>query len=204
MLESNMIRKQSSGRVRLSVVAIAIMVLFVGTAAAQDSPVATPQSALGTAVIPLGGFGGGWSLPTTASAESRQWQWSDTLVGEFAGSVASMERNPVHPGVQRITLEQVKQQQFVASNPLAHLAHLSIEAAKQHRLGAQADYFPKISSTVANLHYSELLGQVLTLRRPIAGSTVQVPVPLLAQKSNRRCRDVRSADHADLSGLSAC
>jgi hypothetical protein len=54
MLESNMIRKQSSGRVRLSVVAIAIMVLFVGTAAAQDSPVATPQSALGTAVIPLG------------------------------------------------------------------------------------------------------------------------------------------------------
>jgi hypothetical protein len=31
------------------------------------------------------------------------------------------------------------------------------------------------------LHYSEFLGSVLSVQRPIAGSTVQVPVPLLTQ-----------------------
>ena len=32
----------------------------------------------------------------------------------------------------------------------------------------------------ANLHYSEFLGQVLSIRRPIEGSLLQVPIPLFS------------------------
>ena len=84
---------------------------------------------------------------------------------------------------RRITLDQVRQQRSVdpVSGPLARLGQLSIEAARQHRLGVQADYFPKLGATFANLHYSEFLGQVLSVRRPIQGTLTQVPVPLLSQ-----------------------
>ncbi len=86
-------------------------------------------------------------------------------------------------GVRRLTLEQVKQQQTVnpTASLLARLGRLSIEAAKQHRLGAQADYFPKFGAIAANLHYSEFLGQVLSIRRPFLGSMAQIPVPLFSQ-----------------------
>jgi len=186
MLEQDNKPKHCSALVRVSSVAIAVMVLIVGTVAAQDSPLAAPQSALGTASIPLGRLGGVLSLPTAVSVGNPEWLASNpsTPVGELAVTAAFIGRNPVHPdGVQRITLEQVKQQALAnpAAGPLARLGQLSIAAAKQHRLGAQADYFPKISTTVANLHYSEFLGQVLSVQRPLAGSMVQVPVPLLAQ-----------------------
>ena len=47
-------------------------------------------------------------------------------------------------------------------------AMLRLEAAKQHRLGVEADHFPKLGATFANLHYSEFLGRVLSVRRPIS------------------------------------
>src|SRR5262245_2946453 len=82
-----------------------------------------------------------------------------------AGAVAGQEPAPgastEHPReTRRITLEQVKQQAASASNPLARLGQLSVEKAKQHRLGVQADYFPKLSAGFINLHYSDFLGQV--------------------------------------------
>jgi outer membrane protein len=169
---------------RLSVVAIVIIVLAVGTVAAQGPTLEAPQSPPGTSTIPLGRlFGDGLSFATKATTESSPSQLSDAPAGELAANAAK-ERKPFRSdGARRITLEQVKQQRFVdpATSPLARLGQLSIEAAKQHRLGLQADYFPKLGATVANLHYSEFLGQVLSLRRPIAGSLVQVPVPLLSQ-----------------------
>jgi outer membrane protein len=84
---------------------------------------------------------------------------------------------------RRVTLEQVKQQRFVdpVNSPLARLGQLSIEAARQHRLGVQANYFPKFGAMFANLHYTDFLGQVLSIRRPITGSLTQVPVPLFSQ-----------------------
>lgn len=45
-----------SALMRLSVVAIVIMVLAVGTAAAQDPVLAAPQSPPGTSAIPLGDY----------------------------------------------------------------------------------------------------------------------------------------------------
>jgi hypothetical protein len=51
--------------------------------------------------------------------------------------------HPVSPDLRRITLEQVKQSADPVAMPLARLGQLSVEAARQHRLGVQADYFPK-------------------------------------------------------------
>jgi outer membrane protein TolC len=188
MLERHMKQLHGASLMRLSVAAITNIVLAVGFAAAQDSPLGAPQSAPGASALALGGLDGGLSFPIAARASSsgsRRWQASAPLAGEPAGTAASTEGSPVRSHeIRRITLEQVKQQQFVnpaTPNPLARLSQLSIEAAKQHRLGVQADYFPKIGATFANLHYSEFLGQVLSIRRPLAGPSFDVPVPLLSQ-----------------------
>jgi outer membrane protein TolC len=185
MLEKNKKRKYFSVVVRLSVVAIAVTIFAIGTAVAQDPTLSAPQNAIGTPAIPLGIlFGGGVSFSTPASTAIKPWHANAASIGEMPGRVASKDGNPVGPDrIRRVTLEQVKQQQFVspANSSLARLGQLSIEAAKQHRLGAQADYFPKFGATVVNLHYSEFLGQVLSIPRPLTGSAAQIPVPLFSQ-----------------------
>ncbi len=84
-------------------------------------------------------------------------------------------------GPRRITLEEAKQQAATAANPMAHLAQLQVEAARQHRLGAQSDYFPKISSSLANFHFNKFMGEELTVNRPIAGGTATAQLPLLGK-----------------------
>jgi outer membrane protein TolC len=81
---------------------------------------------------------------------------------------------------RRITLEQVKQQSAnrVAS-PLAYMGQLSVEAARQHRLGVQADYFPKFGATFVNLHATDFLGQIFRVPRPIMGTVTPVPVDFI-------------------------
>jgi outer membrane protein TolC len=92
--------------------------------------------------------------------------------------VASSD-STIRPGnPRRITLEQAQQQAAAASNPMAHLAQLQVEAARQHRLGAESDYFPKISSTLTNFHFNKFMGEELTVNRPIAGGTVTAQLPL--------------------------
>ncbi|HEY7337661.1 MAG TPA: TolC family protein [Bryobacteraceae bacterium] len=85
--------------------------------------------------------------------------------------------------IRKITLEQVKRAADPpVSSPVSRLGQFSIEAAKQHRLGVQADYFPKFGATFTNLHFTDFLGQYLTLRRPIPGGPlVQVPLPIFSQ-----------------------
>jgi outer membrane protein TolC len=184
MLEQNNTRKYCAAVTRLSVAATALTVLFVGGAAGQDPSFASPQNALGAVTIPLGIFGGGVSLATMASAGTRQWLPSDAAAVDLASAAVSTERNqsPSDGTPRRITLEEVKQQLVnPATNPLARLGQLSLEAARQHVIGAKADYLPKISATVANLHYSEFLGQVLTIQRPLTGGFLQAAVPILNQ-----------------------
>jgi outer membrane protein TolC len=56
---------------------------------------------------------------------------------------------------------------------------LSVEAARQHRKGVQADYFPKFGATFLNLHFTDFLGQVVTVRRPFMGVTQEVPIQVV-------------------------
>ncbi len=81
------------------------------------------------------------------------------------------------PGPQRISLDEAQHQAQRAANPLFHLAELGVEAAKQHRLGVQSDFFPKISSTFMNVHFNRFMGEILTLRGPRGGqATFAVPI----------------------------
>ncbi len=61
---------------------------------------------------------------------------------------------------------------------MAHLAQLQVEAARPQRLGAESDYFPKLSSTLINFHFNKFLGYEITVQRPIAGGTVTAGLPL--------------------------
>jgi hypothetical protein len=103
-------------------------------------------------------------------------------VGKPGGVASSEEISAGRNRVRRVTLQQVKQQSANrVTSPASRLSQLSVEAAKQHRLAVQADYFPKFGDTFVNLHYTEFLGQLITVRRALASSPVQVPVPIFSQ-----------------------
>ena len=170
MFSENRKRNQCPSVIRLPVVAIGLMVWVVDTASAQDPTLTAPQRA---------------SAPQYAAAldaGNGRWQLGNDRTREL-DSASAAEKPARSDRTRRITLEQVKQQRSAdpVASPIARLGQLSIEAAKQHRLSAEADYFPKLGSMFANLHYSEFLGQVLSIRRPIEGSLLQVPIPLFSQ-----------------------
>jgi outer membrane protein TolC len=102
---------------------------------------------------------------------------------EQAGSGFADEQ-PVPSGKpQQLTLEEVKQKSAnrAAASPLARMSQLSVEAARQHRLGVQADYFPKFGAVFLNLHTTDFLGQIVQVRRPLMGTVVDVPVQIINQ-----------------------
>jgi outer membrane protein len=144
-------------------VAIGFVVFALATSAAQDSPSETPPTSTRTSMIQLAKFGSESSL-------------------SIAGTARGQLTDATGPNrIRRITLEQVKRSVDPIASPLARLGQLSIDAAKQHRLGVQADYFPKFSATFANLHFTQFLGEVLSIRHPIGGPLAQIPVPILSQ-----------------------
>jgi outer membrane protein TolC len=81
-------------------------------------------------------------------------------------------------GPRRITLDQAQQEAAAAANPLLRLGALGLEAAKQHRLGVQSDFFPKVSSTFMNVHFNKFLGEFITVPRPLLGTTTTFALPI--------------------------
>jgi outer membrane protein TolC len=61
-----------------------------------------------------------------------------------------------------LTLQDAQARAVVASKA-SELARLNVTAARYHRQAAQADYFPKIGSTFANLHFNKFMGQEITV-----------------------------------------
>jgi outer membrane protein TolC len=158
---------------RKSIAVITTAVLAVTIVAAQELPSAIRLPG----VSGLSSFSGALTIP------ERPRQGSDAVAVGFASDGDAAEGQSIRPGgPQRITLEQVKQQsanRVVA--PLAYLNQLSIEAAKQHRLGVEADYFPKFGATFLNIHTTDFLGQIVQVRRPLMGSLTEVPVQIINQ-----------------------
>jgi hypothetical protein len=156
MLKSNQKQKHYTTGARLLAVGAVIMVLTEASAAAQTSPLASSLAAPGTLTFPAGAFGGKASLGA-AIAVGLHWKGNALTTGELNGDDASGVGNEVRSdGTRRITLEQVKQSvDPPVTSPFVRLGQLSIEAAKQHRLGVQADYFPKFGATFANLHSTD-------------------------------------------------
>jgi len=92
----------------------------------------------------------------------------------FRGVQPAASSTPGFEGVRTLTLEEAQAQAATAGNPLARLGELSVEAAKQHRLGAQGDYFPQIGTTLYNMHFNKEPGQVLT--GPLTGNPFLVNI----------------------------
>ena len=162
---------------------VVIASVAVKIAFAQNLPPAVPPLLPGTSAIRLPGLSGlspfSWDLVTA----DRPGRVSNAVVGGFAGGRDSVEQ-PVQPArPRRINLEQVKQSANRMASPLAYLSHLSVEAAKQHRLGVQADYFPKFGATFMNLHATDFLGQIARFRGPLGRLFPPVPVQVINQDS---------------------
>ena len=134
---------------RLSVAAVVTI-----CAGAQDLP-SIPMLTPGVSAIQPGAFGG-------EQAFTRAVSGTDTAV---SASATALDPAPWRGGPRRITLEQVRQSAKTAINPLQRLNALSVEAAKQHRLWVQADYFAKFSATAWNLHATDFLGQIARFPR---------------------------------------
>jgi outer membrane protein TolC len=113
----------------------------------------------------------------------------------FAGFVGAQNLRPLAPAtpsseggsavagtpLRHITLAQAEQQAAQAANPMVRLGLLGVEAAKQHRLAATADYFPKIGTTFLNVHFNKFMGQQFTVARPVQGGTVTTALPLVGK-----------------------
>ncbi len=148
--------------------------VFSGVATAQNLPT-------GASVLP--------QLPTAPSlllkAQSTPTYQGPTIhlqqVGE-SGSVATYAAHrsfaAIAPGgVLRITLDDAQGAAAAASNPLAKLGELQVEAAKQHRLGVEALYFPNLGAQFDNLHFNKQPGAILAAQGPL-GNQHEVDVNL--------------------------
>jgi outer membrane protein TolC len=147
-------------------------------ASAQDAADKTPhgiQSPLPVAAMPSAPYKFDLSFKTTSIGRVHFPDRGTVL--------ATTALTPGPDGVLRLTLDQAQQAAGEASNPLVRLGQLSVEAAKQHRLGVQAQYFPNLSSSYTGLHFNKQPGQVLTLQGPLGG-THQVAVNIVNKDQN--------------------
>jgi outer membrane protein TolC len=159
--------KHVSTVVRLSAVA-AVLVICAG---AQDLP-SMPMLAPGVSATRLITFPDRESFKAAVNLAGR-----DTV----PATATLSDPAPLPRGPQRVTLEQVKQSANRAASPLQRLSMLSVEAARQHRLGVQADYFPKLSATFWNLHFTDYLGEIVRVRRPLLGVVQEFPIQIVNQ-----------------------
>ena len=97
--------------------------------------------------------------------------------------LATATLTPGPDGAYRLTLNEAQQAAAAASNPLVRLGQLQVEAAKQHRLGVQASYFPNLSTSFVDLHINKHPGDVLTQQGPL-GNTILVPVNIINKDQN--------------------
>jgi outer membrane protein len=182
MIESSRsLDMQLSGQKRI-IVALAGCLLLSGVVAAQDPPAVSPKPELSFPVPTQVPHRVTLPLVTGVKANSAVTPVSDFGgVGNSGGSGVSPNSGEAATGVRRLTLEEAQQMATGTSNPLVRLGQLQVEIAKQHRLGVQSQYFPSIGTTFLNDHLNKQTGQVLTIRRPIAGGTLSVPVNIFAK-----------------------
>ena len=152
-------------RGRSAALVMGIFFFCVG-ASAQDATSKTPFSPLS---------------PLSAAAEpSAQYKFdlsarANSIVNfpDRGTVLAATALTPGSDGVFTLTLDQAQQAAAGASNPLVRLGELQVEAAKHHRLGVEAQYFPNLSTSFFDLHYNKHPGDVLSAGpRPVAVNIV--------------------------------
>jgi len=84
-------------------------------------------------------------------------------------------------GARLITLQQAQEKAAPAGgNPMVRLGELSVEVARQTRLGTESTFFPQISSMFDNMHFNKFMGQVVQATGPL-GNTHIIGLPLLGK-----------------------
>ncbi len=108
---------------------------------------------------------------------------SPAISTSLTWTAAAPENGRLAPGAgpRRITLDQAQQEGAAAANPLFRLGALGVEVAKQHRLGVQSDFFPKVSSTFMNVHFNKFLGEFITVPRPLLGTVNTIALPIFSK-----------------------
>ena len=167
-------QKASRTWCRIAVLLVSVCFGWLG-ASAQDAPDKTlsgAQPPLPFATAPIPSYKSDFKI-NIPSFENATFSFGAVQPGAVS--------SPGFEGVRTLTLEEAKAQAAAAGNPLVRLGELSVEVAKQHRLGAQGDYFPQIGSTLYNMHLNKQTGQVLTVERPLTGGILSVPVNIFAK-----------------------
>lgn len=164
---------------------LAIYVVLAGkVTASQELPSAVPSVQPGVPTIPMPGFSAFSSRAADISVSTPARVDSPMAVGFASGANTSEGQSARPRRARQITLEEVKQGSANrVTAPVVRLSQLAVEVAKQHRLGVQADYFPKFGATFMNLHTTDFLGQIVQIQRPLMGTVTQVPVQILNQNS---------------------
>ena len=173
MLDNNKTKTFVSTLRRYGLILLVGCLALSGTAAGQDPPTGT-STAVEQMPLVLGVRLNLQLTPAHTGIPGNLQGLAGSLTVLPAPVGSEVSAGPA--GVRRITLDEAKQLAAGASNPLVRLGALQVEAAKQHRLGAQSDYFPKISSTFFNLHYNKHPGEVLALRNGLS-----VPVNIVTK-----------------------
>jgi outer membrane protein TolC len=159
--------------------ALFLATLFVSLGAwAQDAADQTPQGI--QSPLPV------TALPSVLHKVDLSFKTGPTERVSFSArgiALAATVLAPGSDGVCRLTLDEAKQAAAAASSPLVRVGELQVEAAKQHRLGVQANYFPNISTSFVDLHFNKHPGDVLTLQGPL-GNQHQVPVNIINKDQN--------------------
>jgi len=166
---------QSWTRVAPLFISICVACLGVFAQDAADKIPQGPQSAL-PVTAPQ-------SAPYKFDSSFRMDSLKTTSVVHRGAVLATTALTPAPDGVVTLTLDEAQQQAAVASNPLVRLGELQVEAAKQHRKGVEAQYFPNMSTSFFDLHYNKHPGDVLTLQGPL-GAEHQVSVNIINKDSN--------------------
>jgi len=157
---------------RSAVLFVTIFLACLGTSA-QDAADKTPfgaQSPLPVAGLRTAPYKFDLSLKTASIEKVNLFDRGAVL------TTTTLTAGP--DGILRLTLDQAQQQAAQASSPLVRLGELQVEAAKQHRLGVQAQYFPALSTSFFDLHYNKHPGQVLSAGPP------PVAVNIITKDSN--------------------
>jgi len=144
-------------------VIILIGIFFANCGAtAQDASNATSDG-LWTS-LPGAALPGGEPYKFDVEVKTKSTEGVKVSGGRIARATAAF--TAASDGVFRLTLDEAQQAAAGANNPLVRLGELQVEAAKQHRLGVEAQYFPNLSSSFFDLHYNKHPGDVLSAGPP--------------------------------------
>jgi outer membrane protein TolC len=168
---------------RQSFVGLTTWLLLSGVVAAQNQSPVTAGSGLslptaiamplGVTFSPLPGVKADNALPSASSRDAH---------GYSGGASSAANTGNAPAGVRRITLEEAQEAAAAANNPMVRLGQLSVEVAREHRLGVQGLYFPNVGTQFANLHLNKETGQVLSVQRPLPGMPpVEIAVNVFAK-----------------------